>query len=289
MNLDVDTINFGKYKGLPLAKLLRDRSYCAWFLMQEKFKETHEYIYNRIRAHNPLPFFIDTSLPIPDRYFALKPCPDFLSDIDKKCYEYYASVLELIRRKIEVNRINQVPQLYDIKAPSGWLNAFEKKYELSRELFKEFITAHDLPNITTIIEEIKALDGIEYKGAKSYLIAKENSLKQEEFWGKVLKDKYGESINAQFVYEKCIFDFINISTKTVYECKLGLKDFNESQYKKYTAMLADAYTLVYLVGHDTAIDLSARSVRTVTPAPIEFRFADVEFTVTQVQSLADLV
>jgi len=50
---------------------------------------------------------------------------------------------------------------------------------------------------------------------------------------KGVKEKYGEEIGTQFKYHNCIFDFINISTNTIYECKLGLKDFNEDQHDKY--------------------------------------------------------
>ncbi|MBZ5782277.1 hypothetical protein, partial [Klebsiella aerogenes] len=73
---------------------------------------------------------------------------------------------------------------FDIKAPSSWLKDFEKKTELNRDVFKEFLASYSLPNIPYIIEDIKKVGGIEYKGAKSFIIAKNNSLKQEEFWEK---------------------------------------------------------------------------------------------------------
>ena len=62
-------------------------------------------------------------------------------------------------------------------------------------------------------EDIKKEGGIEYKGAKSFLIAKKNSQNQENFWEQILKEKYGEDIGTQFKYENCIFDFINILKK----------------------------------------------------------------------------
>ena len=40
-------------------------------------------------------------------------------------------------------------------------------------------------------------------------------------------------IGTQFKYQKCIFDFICIPKITIYECKLGLKDFNEEQFKTF--------------------------------------------------------
>ena len=33
--------------------------------------------------------------------------------------------------------------------------------------------------------------------------------------------------------KNCIFDFINIATNTIFECKLNIKDFNDEQFKKY--------------------------------------------------------
>ena len=60
----------------------------------------------------------------------------------------------------------------------------------------------------------------------------------------MLKDKYNEKISMQFKYEKCIFDMININTKTIFECKLGLKDFDDTQYIKYKKALKAQVNLV---------------------------------------------
>ena len=42
------------------------------------------------------------------------------------------------------------------------------------------------------LERVKKEGGIEYKGARSFIIAKDRSLKQEGWWEEILKSKYGE-------------------------------------------------------------------------------------------------
>lgn len=282
-SLDEKTITFGKYKDLTLDQLIRDRKYCMWLLQQEWFPKQYEYLYNRIRQHNPKQYFLPTATSTPTttatttdnnntlekfltdyEYFNLRPLSDLkisLSSNERKCYRFYLEVIAMLKDKIEYN-MNGNP--YDIKAPSSWLNNFEKKYTLSRDVFKEFLVAHDLPNITTIVEEIKKRGGVEYNGSRAYLIAKEKSVRQEKFWEDVLKKMYGEDIGVQYKYNKCIFDFLHIRTNTLYECKLGLKDFNEEQHRKYMLTMG-SFSLVYLISTDCIVDLSLKTVFTTDP------------------------
>jgi hypothetical protein len=123
------------------------------------------------------------------------------------------------------------------------------------------LSSYDLPNLPYIIEDIKKEGNIEYKGAKSFTIAKNNSIKQEAFWEIVLKEKYGENISTQYKYQQCIFDFLNISTNTIYECKLNLKDFNEEQYKKYLIALKE-YKIYYIIGYDCVINIDESKIYT---------------------------
>ena len=109
---------------------------------------------------------------------------------------------------------------------------------------------------------IKLQGGIEYKGAKSFLIAKSNSIKQESFWCDVLKEKYDSEVSAQFKYDKCIFDFINIPTNTIYECKLSLNDFNDEQYEKYLLTL-NKYKIIYLICEDAVVDIENKCIYTI--------------------------
>lgn len=266
MEITQESITFGKYKDLPLPKMLRDRKYCSWLLQQEWFKKSYEYLFNRVSEYNPkinfLPIlnesknvgvlkFIDEYI-----YFHLKPIPDIvLTDNEKKCYEYYLYSIKCLEEKIIDNNS------YDIKAPTSWLNKFEKKYGLSRDIFKEFLEANELPNIPYIVEDIKKMGGIEYKGAKSFLIAKEKSLNQEKFWEILLKKIYGEEISSQYKFKHCFFDFIHIKSNVVYECKLGLKDFDIEQFNKYMSTIGH-FTLVYLIGNDGIIDLDKKTIYT---------------------------
>ena len=64
-----------------------------------------------------------------------------------------------------------------------------------------------MKSIARIIEDVKKEGGIDYKGAKSFLIAKDNSLKQEEYWKIILKKYYGEQIGCQYKIDNCHFDF----------------------------------------------------------------------------------
>jgi hypothetical protein len=183
--------------------------------------------------------------------------PINLSEKDMACYKFYYSLIFTIKDKI-INNTNK--NKYDIKAPTNWLKKFESDNPtLTREDFKNFIGSYDLPNIPYIIERIKKEGGIVYNGANSFKIAKMRSDTQELWWYGVLKEKYGEDISSQFKYMKCIFDFINIKTNTIYECKLGMKDFNDLQFKKYKLTLG-TYNIVYLIGKECIIDMNNKKI-----------------------------
>jgi len=270
LTLNSDSITFGKYKNGTLQQVLRDRSYCTWLLKQDWFQNNYEYLHNRVQEYEPFPYFcekIDADAEgFMDRYqfFHLKPIDDLqlqfpLSKDEKKCYGYYLQMINELKGKIE-DRL-ETDNKYNIKAPSRWLLRFEKESELKRTVFKEFLAAHELPNIPYLVERIKKEGGIEYKGARSFIIAKQRSLEQEGYWEKILKSKYGEELGAQFKYEKCIFDFLNISTNTIFECKLSLKDFNEDQHRKYVLTL-DKYRIVYLIGYDCVINMEKGDIYT---------------------------
>lgn len=266
--LNINTITFGKYKNKTIEDILKDRKYCKWLLDQEWFKINYEYLYNRVKEFNPKEYFIikkegkDFFETYP--YFNLLPTDKIvleLTDIEKKCYEFYLCSIEELKQKI-LKRINESQNnFFDIKAPTKWLQKFEQNYGIKRDDFKEFINSYDLPNITSIVEDIKKEGGLVYKGAKSFLIAKENSEIQEKFWENILKNKYGEDIGNQFKYQNCIFDFINIPLNTIYECKIGLKDFNEDQYIKYLTVL-NKYKIIYLIANDCVIDMNNKIMYT---------------------------
>ena len=268
MSLNLDTITFGKYKNGTLQQVLKDRPYCIWLLQQDWFKNNYEYLYNRVNEYNPLFFFLQEPPNDSDRFldkyefFNLTPVDELkllLTEDEKKCYSYYLKMVSELKNKIE-HRIN-TDNPYDIKAPCKWLQNFEKDCILKRSVFKDFINSFDLPNIPYIIERIKKEGGIEYKGAQSFNIAKKRSLEQEDYWEKILKEKYGEDLGTQFKYEKCIFDFINISTNTIFECKLSLKDFNSDQHNKYILTL-DKYRIIYLIGYDCVINMERKIILT---------------------------
>lgn len=272
--LNEDSITFGKFKGLSLPQMLRDRSYCKWLLDQDWFQKQYEYQYNRVKEHlassNPFltkPIFSSYSSEIKDfvdtyPYFHLKNPKDVnLSENELKCYNFYVNVITSLKEQIGNDFINP----YNIKTPKAWLQKFETSTKLSRDILKEFLNAYNLPNITTIIEEIKKMGNIEYKGAKSFQIAKTKSLDQEAFWEAVLKKVYGEEITVQHKFENCMFDFLRPSSRTLYECKLGLKDFNTDQYRKYDTALKHAYKIIYLISKDCIIDLEKRKIFTTDP------------------------
>ena len=273
MSLTNNSITFGKYKGLTLEYVLKDRNYCNWLLEEEWFKNGYEYLYNRIKEYNPKKYFFrERNF---DKYNFLEDYEYFnlyredeialpLNESEKICYSFYLEQIELIKQKIYENLENDVENPYDIKAPSKWLQLFEKEKGIPRIEFKQFLASYDLINIPYIIERIKKEGGLEYKGAKSFIIAKENSENQEKWWEEILKNKYGENLGTQFKYKKCIFDFINISTNTIFECKLGMKDFNQEQHFKYKITL-DKYRIIYLIGKDGVIDMERRKIYTISP------------------------
>ncbi|OUW95995.1 MAG: hypothetical protein CBD97_01940 [Pelagibacteraceae bacterium TMED237] len=267
--LTSDLITFGKYKGYTLNDVLKDRSYCKWLLEQEWFRNGYEYLYNRINEYKPNTYFIrkndNQDFLESYEYFNLYKVDEVkinLSNCEKMCYSFYLQQIGLIKDKIYENLENEIDNPYDIKAPTKWLKNFEKEYAIPRKEFKEFLARYDLINIPYIIERIKKEGGIEYKGAKSFLIAKNHSEKQEKWWEEILKNKYGEDLGTQFKFDKCIFDFLNISTNTIFECKLGLKDFNEEQHFKYKLTLKK-YRIIYLIGTDGVIDMERKKIYTV--------------------------
>lgn len=275
--LNVNSITFGKYRGKTLDVMLKDRDYCKWLVNEEWFQTNYEYLYNRVLEYNPITYFIPEN-PIQKEnfidnyiYFNLKSIDEIdkeglitLTEIEKECYKYYLNLIQDLKLKIYLRIEDCKENIFDIKASSKWLKTFEVETGLNRELFKDFINSYDLPNIPYIIEDIKKEGGIEYKGARSFIIAKENSSRQEKYWEDILKEKYGEDISCQYKYEKCIFDFINISKNTLYECKISLKDYNEVQHKKYIVSLSK-YNIVYLISTDCIVDMSRQIIYTTNP------------------------
>jgi hypothetical protein len=273
--LTENDITFGKYKDLTLTDILKDRDYCAWLLKQEWFQRQYEYLYNRVKAHKPKSLFVKFHTEeqlTPENflqnyeYFNLCPLEELkteLSDNYKICYKFYLDTIESLKQKI-IN--NKYVNRFDIKAPISWLKSFETSSGLNRDIFKEFLSAHELPNIPYIVEDIKKMGGIEYKGAKSFIIAKEKSLAQEKYWEQILKAKFGEDISVQYKLEKFFFDFIHVKSHTLYECKLGLKDFNVEQHNKYMMTEKLPYvSLIYLIGRDCIINIKEKTIYTTKP------------------------
>ena len=99
-------------------------------------------------------------------------------------------------------------------------------------------------------------------------------IKNEKFWEIILKEIYGEDIGVQYKYMDNIFDFIHIKSRTLFECKLGLKDFSKNQYEKYIQATSltpspsgvdnkdQKYNIVYIFGYDCIVDLSRQILYT---------------------------
>jgi len=263
--LTAETITFGKYKNKTINEILKDRSYCAWLLNQDWFQNSYEYLFNRVKEYNPKIYFLN---PIEEEGEFLEIYPYFnltslenlsieLTETEQICYTYYLRMIAELKQKIQ-----EQPKSFDIKAPVNWLKRFEKETGLSREDFKLFINSYELPNIPYIVKDIKKEGGIDYLGADSFNIAKKKSLEQEAWWEEVLKNAYGEDVGAQFKYENCFFDFLNISTNTIFECKLNLENFDEKQYQKYITIL-NTYNIVYLFARDCVVNMSQQKVYTI--------------------------
>lgn len=274
MSLSQDTITFGKYDGKCLDIMLRDRSYCRWLLDQDWFKNNYVYLYNRVKDYNPLSFFIiqsetkleNSSFLSSYKFFNMRSPPiETISESENRCYQFYYQTIMRLRDQIQSNIDNESQSNpFDVKLSKKWLQQFETDTGINRDTLKEFMSAYELPNIPYIIEEIKKQGGITYQGANSFKIAKERSLEQEAYWERILKDKYGEDICAQFKFKNCFFDFINIATNTIFECKLNLKDFNEEQYEKYKVIL-NRYRIIYLISTDCVIHIGKQVIYTTDP------------------------
>ena len=206
MILTTESITFGKYKGCTLGHILKDRQYCKWLLEQEWFQQGYEYLYNRIKDYKPKEYFIKPDLAESGDFlenypfFNLYELDDInlpLSESEKTCYGYYRELVQQFKGQIYERLENDEPNPFDIKAPTKWLQQFEKVHGIPRADFKGFLDTYELLNLPYIIERIKKEGGLEYKGAQSFLIAKARSLEQENWWEKVLKDKYGEELGTQ--------------------------------------------------------------------------------------------
>ena len=272
--LKSDSITFGKYKESNLQTVLKDRQYCKWLLKQEWFEKNYEYLYNKVLEYKPLTYFLkpittlygDEAFVETYKYFNQYSThelnlPYKLTEKEEKCYEFYLKMTEILKNKI-YDRIEKGDEnIYDIKAPCKWLLTFEKESGLTRRIFKDFINSYELPNIPYLVERIKHEGGIEYNGAKSFLIAKKRSEDQEKYWENILKEKYGEKLGIQYKFKKCIFDFIHIDMNTIFECKLGLKDFDLQQYIKYKIAL-EKYRIIYIIGYDAVIHMEKKHIYT---------------------------
>jgi len=281
LTLTDKSINFGKYKGKQLKDVLRDREYCMWLKKQDWFMVDYEYLYNKISTIDPTRIYIQSSHNLdkdvvdkensPEKfmseyvYFNLtrkldeKIYTEFVvTDTDKICYDKYICILDDLKSRIQKRIDKEEDNVFDIKAPTNWLIKFEKDTSLSRSVFKEFISAYELPNITSLVEHIKVQGGIDYKGARSFKIAKENSEKQEKFWYDVLKQYYiSEDVSFQYKFEDCYFDFLVINKEILFECKLGINDFNDDQFAKYNIALTK-YKVIYLISDNCIIDFKRK-------------------------------
>ena len=267
-------ITFGKFENRYLKDMLRDRKYCLWLKEQDWFKTNYEHLYNSILKYKPHEFFFKPPPPASAdvggnflehyKYFHILPLKDIgiaLDDKEVKCYLFYIDMIDNLKKRIEIRKLSKESNPFDIKAPVRWLLEFEKQTKIPRDEFKEFLYAYELPNITTIVEDIRKEGGLDYNGGKSYTIGKKRSAEQESYWGLKLKHKFGEEVSAQYQYQNCIFDFIHIPSNTIYECKLALKDFNEEQFVKYETIM-NRYNLVYLIGYDCVINMDLETIYT---------------------------
>lgn len=282
MELTERTVTFGKYRNRTLDCLLKDRQYCEWLLTQDWFQKQYEYLYNRIKEYNPLKYFItkdklnlnnmDNIMSIEDffnnyEYFnltSLEECKMPLQEYEKDCYCFYLKTIEELMNRIKKNIQNNEINVFDIKAPVSLMKKFEEECKMPREYFKDFLASTGLKNIPYIVEDIKKAGLLEYKGARSFIIAKDNSLKQEKYWENILKNLFNEDIGSQYKFCNCIFDFIHINKKILFECKLNLKSFNKEQHKKYRNTLG-SFSLIYLISKDCIIVLKDKKIYTTEP------------------------
>ena len=279
-SLTEEMITFGKYKGKTLDVVLRDRGYCNWLVSScPDFAIKYEYLYNRINNYDPLPQFLNppqlTGEFVQDyRFFHLRMVDDVtlpLTHLDRTIYNWYRSQVFSLRDQIISRISNKDPSPYGIKAPTRLKKDFSTKTGLDGKQLDEMLNAYELPNIISIVmRDIKKEAGVEYKGGNAFVIAKQRSEDQEAFWETVLKEAYDEDIGAQFSLESCIFDFIHIKSKSIFECKLGFTEFNKAQFDKYQQTL-QGYSMIYLVGnndrdirkkheHDYIIDVNSRKI-----------------------------
>lgn len=282
-------LTFGQYKGIIVEDVcFQDKQYCQWFVYKSDLPLRYPFIANFMKSFlESNPFKIKKErfeAGIEPEIFINRYCYFFLPELkeiplssliidfkdeEKVCYNFYKKVMNNFKNQI----IERVIEPFNVKLPKNWLKNFEDETKLSRDVLKEFLSRRNLPPITLILEEIKLLGGIEYKGNNGFKIATERSKTQEAFWEVLLKKYFKDEITIQHKFENCIFDFLNAKTKVLYECKLGLKDFNEKQYIKYKIALDNSFKIVYLIGEDCIVHVHDKKIFTSNQIKYKIYFA----------------
>ena len=95
--------------------------------------------------------------------------------------------------------------------------------------------------------------------------------------------------------------FLNISTQTIFECKLGLKDFDEAQHTKYKIVLKE-YRIIYLISRDCVIEMEKNCIYTTNPDKYQLYLVNIptmkntsyldeliqEFDIVEIEDLSTL-
>lgn len=308
MELSQEIVSFGKFAGEHYSLLLRDVPYCEWCIENDVISEiNYPFLFQKIKEYNPLPSFFpkgivysmdtesfSTSLTSTSTstttssssedidvdkfldtfcYFHTQE-PSFLEKYptDVLCLKFFQERMKVLYKKIKKQR-EAGKNPFNITG-ERYLSIFEEQTKLPKKVYLNFTKCYKMNSYEEIIKFIKSLGGISYTINIGYTLGKENSKKQEEFWRKVLTDKWDYNVTPQFEYrrkskEKCFFDFIHTENKVLYECKLNTKDFKQSQLDKYKESAPD-FRILYLIRQDVVIYTKEKKVFVLKDSYIDF-------------------
>ena len=109
MELNINLITVGKYKDKYLQDMLKDRNYCKWIIQQDWFKESYEYLYNKVKEYDPKVYFYNEREIInfidDYKYFNFTPVDELkitLSESELLCYTFYLKTIDDLKTKIKV-------------------------------------------------------------------------------------------------------------------------------------------------------------------------------------------
>jgi len=173
---------------------------------------------------------------------------------EEKYYNTYYSIINELLDYLTFNNYTKIKdKQYRIK--NGGNAILEEKYNGKftsdeKKIWNKFYEYYKLPSFHDMVDNCKKIVNEKHISVNGWKVANHNSKKQELFWKEKLQYLYPKII-YQYRKGNCVFDFIDLDNKIIFEAKLDYNNVIRSQFTKYRKMLPD-FKIVYLIGIDKA-------------------------------------